>query len=108
MVRTRKRPKGPTHWAVFAVFDVSAFQALAVVEHPVPGGSHHRQFLYRHFVLETVQPPVWVRALWLGDGHRFPPRNAGYTRLQPACLCQIQSANFPHLRVWQVANLPHD
>ena len=66
------------------MFDVSAFQALAVIEHPVPGGSHHRQFLYRHFVPETVQPPVWVRALWLGDGHRFPPRNAGYTRLQPA------------------------
>ena len=35
--------------------------------------------LYRHFVPETVQPPVWVRALWLGDGHRLPPRNAGCT-----------------------------
>ena len=49
------------------------------IEHPVPGGLHHRQFLCRHFVPETVQPPPRSRALWFGDRHRLVPRNAGYT-----------------------------
>ena len=107
MVRTRKRPKGPTHGTVFAEFDVSAFQALAGIEHPVPGGLHHRQFLCRHFVPETVQPSPRSRALWLGDRHRFVPRNAGYTRLQPAKRASQESWAVESGKDRQVANLPH-
>ena len=47
---------------------------------------HHRQFLCRHFVTGTIQPSLWARALWLGDRHRFCPRNTGYTRRKPVHL----------------------
>ena len=90
------------------MFDVSAFQALAVIEHPVPGGSHHRQFLYRHFVPETVQPPVWVRALWLGDGHRFPEER--WLHPFATCLSLLRFNRLvPPEERWlaPVANLPH-